>query len=117
MGESIDRPFELLPGRSTFVLHGHASARLLGWWSDDGSSPGLVGPADVTPCPVCGVLGGFHDDARHAAREVPRHLQRRYANRVLPYLRKAEPAERPRLTDDEIAERREAARLRREART
>lgn len=57
-------------------------------------------------CPVCGLHNGFHDEGEHAAREVPEHV----------LITRVEP-ERVRLTDDEIAERREAARQRREARS
>lgn len=59
------------------------------------------------PCPICSLPGGFHDhgdrDSRHDAHEVPRRL-----------LIRSEPVARVRLTDEQIAELREAARLRRE---
>lgn len=65
-------------------------------------------------CPICDWHNGFHDEAAHEAREVPRHLLARYATRVLPHLPKGDERKAIRLTDDEIAELREAARQRRE---
>lgn len=90
------------------VWHGPAGPMMLGTWGDRGHGVLVLLSSGALPCPVCRVLGGFHDDEVHDdKRRVP-------VDKLLPSgdSKRAQV----RLSDDEIAERREAARQRREGR-
>lgn len=89
------------------IWHGPMGPMHVGTWGNPAHGVLFAVGSGAAPCPVCRLLGGFHDDDVHdARRRVPAEL-------LLPS-RVSKQAARVRLSDEDIAERRQAARLRRE---
>jgi hypothetical protein len=117
---ALDRVFGDLPtgsitlaGRSLYdwraeVWYGEIGPMVMGTWGRWPAGPLVMMPESAlgAPCPTCRQPFGFHDDEAHAALvAIP-------PDKLMPT--GDSKRARVRLSDDEIAERREAARQRRE---